>query len=171
MADYHKAHEPYVHAVADTLAAAGFPNGGGNADPNDPRDGFVDLDLDKLGQIDGKPIWPGQQQVAVCWQEERGWWLLTVADTASSDGRFVYHLGVATIAAPSTVVAAVAEQAGLNIDVVDDGGRQDVDFPDHQQGDEEDPAFEAALAVYARPPAERVDLPHGDDNDECGYPF
>jgi hypothetical protein len=144
-AGYHDAHTAYLTAVADALSDAGFPNDGGCADPNDPRDGFVDLDLERLGTIDGKPIWTAQQ-VAVCWQEERGWWLLTVADTTSSNGRYVYPLGVATIASPSTVAAAVAEQAGLNVDVAD-CGHPDVDFPAHEF-DDDDVAFELALRHY-----------------------
>jgi hypothetical protein len=146
VSDYHQAHEPYIRAVAAALAAAGFPNDGGNAEPNDPRDGFVDLDLGPLRTA--VPGWKAEQ-VAVCWQEERGWWLLTVADTTSSDGRFVYDLGVATVAAPSTVVAAVAAEVGLTkVPVSCD--YPDVDFPDHVQEDEENPEFEAALAVYAK---------------------
>jgi len=149
VSDYHRAHEPYIRTVAAALAAAGFPNDGGNAEPNDPRDGFIDLDLERLRTIDGEPIWT-VQQVAVCWQEERGWWLLTVADTTSNDGRYVYGLDVATIAAPSTVVAAVAEKAGLNIEVAA-CGYPDVDSSAHEF-DEDDPEFEAALAVYAEVP-------------------
>ncbi len=143
---YHARHEAYIRAVAAALGAAGFPNDGGNAEANDPRDGFVDLDLERLGTIDGKPIWTADE-VAVCWQEERGWWLLTVADTTSSNGRFVYELGVATVASPSTVVAAVAEKADLSLDVAD-CGHPDLDFADHEFG-EENPAFEAALLHYA----------------------
>lgn len=142
---YHSAHRPYLSAVAAALAAAGFPNDGGNAEPNDPRDGFIDLDLTRLGTIDGEPIWSAEE-VAVCWQEERGWWLLTVADTTSNRGRFVYELNVSTIASPSTVVAAVAEQAGLTIEVAADE-HPDVDFPEHVF-DDDDTAFELALCHY-----------------------
>lgn len=144
-AGYHSAHEAYLRAVAAALAAAGFPNDGGNAEANDPRDGFIGLDLERLGTIDGKPIWTAEE-VGVCWQEERGWWLLTITRSASNDGRFVYPLGVATIAAPSTVAVAVAEQAGLNIEVAADG-HPDVDFAAHEF-DDEDPAFELALRHY-----------------------
>ncbi len=82
----------------------------------------------------------------MCGQEERGWWLLTGARSNSNDGRFVYPLGVATIASPSTVAAAVAEQAGLNIDIAD-CGHPDVDFSAHQF-DDDDVAFELALRHY-----------------------
>ncbi len=43
-----------------------------------------------------------------------------------------------------TVVLEVAEQAGLALDLADDG-HPDADFPDHTFEDD-DPAFEAALA-------------------------
>jgi len=140
-AGYHSAHEAYLHAVAAALAAAGFPNDGGNAEANDPRDGFVDLDLERLGSI-----WPDDEEVAVCWQEERGWWILTITDPARSNGRFVYELGVATIASPSTVVAAVAERAGLSIDVAADE-HPDADFSEHAFEDDDVP-FELALRHY-----------------------
>ncbi len=150
---YHERHHGYMTAVAAALEAAGFVNDGGNADPNDPRDGFIDLDLDKLPRReDGDVPWPSDQQVGVCWQEERGWWILTVTDTTSSNGRYVYELDVATIAAPSTVARAVAEKAGVTVDVADDE-YPDADFPGHQFDDHQftdgvDPAFEAALDRY-----------------------
>jgi len=144
--EYHKRHAAYIDAVASALAEAGFPNDGGNVEPNDPRDGFVGLDLEQLEALHGEAIWPDDQEVAVCWQEERGWWLLTIADPTRSNGRFVYALGIATIAAPSMVAAAVAEKAGLTVEVADDG-HPDVDFPAHEF-DEEDPTFEAALLHY-----------------------
>lgn len=145
---YHSAHEPYIAAVVAALDAAGFPVDNWSAEPNDPRDGFAELDLGKQGVIDGKPVWL-HDEVAVCWQEERGWWVLTVDDPLGRDSRFVYPLGVATVASPATVVLAVAEQAGITLELAGDG-HPDVDFPGHEF-DAENLALELALRHYAEP--------------------
>lgn len=151
---YHDAHEPYLRAVADALDAADIPTAGWFAEPNDPRDGFIDLDLDRQPSIDGRPAWP-HDEVAVCWQEERGWWILAVdkldpphqnKGNWQTDQRNVYDLGVATVASPATVAAAVAEHAGLTVEIPDDG-HPDLDFPDHQF-DDDNPALELALRHY-----------------------
>ena len=44
---YHNAHEAYIGAVADCLDANGFPVADWFADPNDPRDGTIQLDLER----------------------------------------------------------------------------------------------------------------------------
>lgn len=143
---YHDAHEGYIGAVADALTAGGFPAADWHADPNDPRDGAIELDLDRQGTIDGKPIWP-HDEVWVAWTEDRGWFVLTINDPHGRDSRFVYDLGVERVASPSTVVLAVAEQAGLTVELAGDG-HPDVDFPWHVFDDDEVP-FELALRHYA----------------------
>lgn len=138
-------HEAYIGAVARALYNAGFPTADHHADDNDPRDGAIELDLTKQGAVDGKPIWP-HDEVWVGWTEDRSWFLLTIDDPHGRDSRFVYDLGVALVASPVTVAIAVGEQAGLTLNLADDG-HPDVDFPDHACEDD-DPAFEAALAHY-----------------------
>lgn len=143
---YHQAHEAYIAAVAAALEAAGFPVNWHNADANDPRDGAIDLDLERQGHIDGQPIW-SHDEVTVGWTEDRGWFLVTVNDPHGRDSRFVYDLGLCRVAAPRSVALAVAEKAGLTLELDDDGYR-DVDFSEHQFEDD-DPAFELALRHYA----------------------
>lgn len=149
---YHDAHGPYIAAVATALAAAGIAVNSHFADPNEPRDGAIDLD------VEGESVtrWP-YTEVAVCWQEERGWWLLTVDKFDKpkwtgkggwqTDSRHVYDLGVATIASPASVVQAVAEQAGITLEIEDDG-HPDANFPSHES-EEDDVPFELALRHYA----------------------
>lgn len=152
---YHKAHEAYMAAVAAALNAAGFTNTGGYAEANDPRDGFIELDLEQQGTIDGRPIWR-HDEVGVCWQEERGWWVLTVdkfdepvwtgEGGYQTDQRHVYELDVATVASPVSVVLAVAEKAGLTLEL-DDDGHPDAHFPEHEF-DTENVPLELALRHY-----------------------
>ena len=138
-------HEAYIDAVARAFDAAGFPTADCHADDNDPRDGWIGFDLDRQGTMDGKPIWP-YDEVGVGWSEDRGWHLLTIDDPHGRDSRFVSELDVARVASPWSVVMAVAEKAGLSLELTDDG-HPDLDFPTHTFYDE-DPAFEAALAAY-----------------------
>lgn len=143
-----QAHEPYMRAVADALNAAGFPVERWDADPNQPRDGNIALDLDRQGTIDGHPIW-SHDEVNVGWNEDRGWFLNTVDDPHGRDFRYVYDLGVERVAAPLSVALAVAEKAGLTVDLpAVGGGFPDVDFPDHWS-EEDDVPFELALRRYA----------------------
>jgi hypothetical protein len=137
--------EAYIGAVAAALTAAGLPAGDWHADDNDPRDGGIELDLTRQGTIDGNLVWP-HDEVWVGWNEDRGWFLLTVDDPHGRDSRFVYDLGVARVASPVTVAIAVGEKAGLALQL-DDDGHPDADFPDHDCGDD-NPEFEAALAHY-----------------------
>lgn len=138
-------HEAYIDAVARALDAAGFKTGDCHADDNDPRDGWIGFDMDRQGTIDGGPLWP-YDEVGVGWSEDRGWHLLTIDDPHGRDSRFVSELAIARVASPVTVVLAVAEKAGLVLELADDG-HPDADFPDHTFYDD-DPAFEAALAHY-----------------------
>lgn len=153
---YHTAHQPYMAAVAAALDTAGLTTTGHYACSNDPRDGAINLDTVAIvGAV--KRVWP-HTEVAVCWQEERGWWLLTVDEFDEprwsgkggwlADVRRVHELDVATIASPVSVVRAVAEHTGITLDLADDG-HPDVDFPAHEF-DEEDVAFELALRRYAK---------------------
>ena len=144
--DYHDAHDAYIDAVAEALRAAGFRTVLWWGDANDPRDGWIEV----------SPIgaYRSQTQVGLGWQEERGWHVLTVKEDAgwnkrgghSEDARCVYPLAVATVASPETVVTTFAEMAGVKAEVPGDA-YPDLDFPEHSFEDE-DPAFEAALAAY-----------------------
>lgn len=138
--DYHDAHGPYIGAVASALTAAGLGATERYADPNDPRDGTI--------QITPAGILSGHTEVWVCWQEERGWWVLTEDERSGGREPFkgVTELRIATVASPETVTNAVIELSGLDVTAPGDS-YADADFPVHEF-DEDDPAFEAALAAY-----------------------
>lgn len=152
---YHDAHRSYLAAVAAALDATGIPTADWYADPNDPRDGGIQLDLPRAASPRPWTRLLAYDEVWVGWQEERGWTLLTITKydeprfnkgNWDTDSRFVYDLGVATVASPATVVLAVAEQAGLTWELPDDG-HPDVDFPE-REFETEDVAFELALRHY-----------------------
>jgi hypothetical protein len=142
-AGYHRAHEAYIDTVAAALEAAGFVTDVVGADPNDPRDGWIGFDMDAQPKLaDGGPVWL-YDEAGAGWSEDRGWHLLLIDQP---DSRFVDELGIARVASPETVVRAVAEKAGLTVDVP--ACRfSDADFPEHTFEDDDVP-FEQALAVY-----------------------
>jgi hypothetical protein len=142
-AGYHDAHGPYIDAVALALEAAGFHTDDCFADANDPRDGWIGFDMGRQGTIDGRPLWQ-YEEVGVGWSENRGWHLL-LAD--GRDSRNVQELAVGRVAAPVSVVLAVAEQAGLTLELPDDG-HPDGDFSEHTF-EVDDIPFELALRHYA----------------------
>lgn len=142
---YHRAHEAYIQAVHDAFAAADVPVRDWHADPNDPRDGAIEFDVTWVWDDAGRPAW-SHDEVWAGWSEDRGWHLLTVDDPHGRDSRFVYELHIGRVPSPETVVNAVAEKAGVSVQVPA-GQFEDVDFPDHTF-ENEDPAFEHALAVY-----------------------
>lgn len=144
-AGYHKAHEPYMWAVAKALQTAGLDIDGWSAEPNDPRDGYIGFRVAAFHDPEHSPIWLNDE-VNVAWSEDRGWSVVTVADSSSSNGRFVYDLLIARVASPETVVNAVAEQVGERVTAPGDAF-PDLDFPEHTFEDD-DLAFELALAHY-----------------------
>lgn len=157
---YHQAHEPYIAAVAAALDAAELPTKDSYADPNDPRDGAIQLDLTRAAHPRPWVRLLAYDEVWVGWQEERGWTLLTITEydeprfnkgNWDTDSRNVYDLNCTRVASPVSVVLAVAEWAGVTLDLPDDG-HPDVDFPDHSFEDD-NVAFEMALRHYAGPEA------------------
>ncbi len=142
---YHQAHEAYLSTVAQAIAAAGYPVNDWSAEPNDPRDGFISLNVNVLSESSTLPIWTNEE-VNVAWTEDRGWCLVTVTESHRSNGRFVYDLEVPRVASPSEVALAVAEQVGEDVTVPSDG-YPDADFPEHTFEDDDVP-FEQALARY-----------------------
>lgn len=146
---YHRAHEGYIGAVAEVVAAAGYEVYDWSAEPNDPRDGVIILDTQAMSGDDQLPIW-SNGEVNVAWSEDRGWSLVTVEESFRNDGRFVFDLPVARLASPETVANAVAAQIGEQVTVPADNF-PDADFPEHTFEDDDVP-FELALAVYRQVP-------------------
>lgn len=143
---YHDAHGPYIQAVAQALDDAGLAVADWHADPNDPRDGAIQLDMNKQGTIDGHPLWP-YDEVWVGWQEERGWHLLAINHKdGAEDSRYAHNLHLGLVPNPASVVNVVGDKAGLALRIPDDGYPYG-DFPGHTFEDD-NPEFEMALRVY-----------------------
>ncbi|WP_328476502.1 DUF6292 family protein [Actinoplanes sp. NBC_00393] len=131
-------HAAYLRAVAAALEAAGIPVADCRADDRAPRDGWIPFDLVRQVRLHGRPVWD-HDQAGLGWDEHRGWHLLTVSGRGV---RTEKDLEVAAVAAPGTVVSAVARLAGL---AVPDAAEPHPDL-DPAPG----PAFEAALQRYAQ---------------------
>lgn len=129
--NYHEAHRPYMEAVARAMDAAGIQTGNVEAEPNDPRNGWIELSSETAqGAF-------GAETAAVFWTEEQGWGIgWGDADHALLD----YHsaLPVGLLATPAEVVK-VTRAALATVPGPDRGGyfRSFMD---------EDDGFEARLA-------------------------
>lgn len=136
---YHDAHEPYIRAVAAALTAAGFEVLDWHADPNDPRDGAIQIR--PVGDLDHDEVWIG-------WSEERAWSILRIDEQEHREpNRWVTDLNVGIVYSPWFVAGEVAEAAGLDFTLPDDG-HPDVDFSGHTF-DEDNIPLELALRHYA----------------------
>lgn len=137
---WHQAHEPYIGAVVYALDAAKLTTGDWFADANDPRDGAIELNVDMLQtQAD---------EVHLCWQEERGWWLIKEYERDRGENqKIVVELDCSTIADPASVLTSVREHFGIPPTLTAPDDHPDVDFPGHQF-DDGDVAFELALRRY-----------------------
>lgn len=144
---YHSAHEAYIGAVAEALTTEGFHVDDWSAEPNDPRDGYISLHvaMNRETHLDN-PIW-SNDEVNVAWNEDRGWCLVTVKDSHSSNGRYVFDLVIGRVASPANVASEVAEKIGDGVSGTNDD-HPDLDFPEHSFEDD-DVAFELALRHYA----------------------
>jgi hypothetical protein len=132
--DYHDAHNAYIEACADAIRAAGYHVINAWGDPNDPRDGCIEI------TPTGK--YAGYDELFLAWNEERGWNLVT---GNGRDNRNAHDMGLALVASPSSVAREFAEMSGAIVLPAHDD-HPDLDF-DHEF-ETDDPAFEAALAHY-----------------------
>jgi hypothetical protein len=130
MSDHHRAHGPYLAAVADALHDHGVSVDECEVEPNDPRDGWIVL---------GKSATPlfGDREVVLAWTEERGWYRGvrdergTLTDVRSAD--------LDVVPAPELVVSwARAVVTGTDL-------RSDLGYYRHA-GDADD--FEDELHTY-----------------------
>lgn len=139
---YHAAHEPYLAAVADAFEAAGVEVITWFADANDPRDGAI--------QIDPEAVDSGADEVWVCWQEERRWYILTEHERpgAREPVKVIEECICDTVASPETVVRATLEHFKVSTDAVHGDDHPDVDFHGHEF-DTDNVALELALRRYA----------------------
>jgi hypothetical protein len=117
-------HHGYLRAVAAALESGGVPvadwradggapaadwRAGGGVPAGLPRDGWIAFDLSRQLRIHGRLVWDCDQAGAA-WAEDRGWSVIRVGF-----GRTEEKLDIATVAAPGSVLRAVARQAGLTL--------------------------------------------------------
>jgi hypothetical protein len=130
-------HWGYLRAVAAALEAAGLPVADWRADPGTPRDGWIPFDRTRPSVV----TWE-HDQAGLTWSEAGGWSLLLIN---SPGRRTVTPLPVPLLAAPSSVVRAVAAWAGLT---GPPGSAPSPDATDFD-GPRGTPEFEQALSRYA----------------------
>lgn len=140
---YHDAHAAYLDAVADALRGAGFEPTDWWADPNDPRDGWIEI----------RPVgvYADFDEVGLGWSEDRGWHVLAVDKRRAGmreDARYVFDVTPSRIPSPQTVVAEFAAMAGVEVEVPADD-HPDADFL-HHTFEDDDIEFEQALAHYQK---------------------
>lgn len=139
-AGYHQSHEPYLRAVADAFERAGCEVITWYANGNDPRDGAVQIDPTAVNS-DADEVW-------VCWQEERRWYILTEHERPGQESvKVVEECICDTVASPETVVRATLEHFKVPTEAVPADGYPDVDFHGHEF-DTDNVALELALRRY-----------------------
>ncbi|TWG12139.1 DUF6292 family protein [Actinoplanes teichomyceticus] len=134
------AHWCYLRAVAEAFEAAGMPVADWRADPGPPRDGWIPFDRSRASIV----VWD-HDQAGLGWSEIAGWYLLLI----NSPGRRVtIPLPVPLVAAPPTVIAAVAVRVGPAPSAIrSPGSSGHRDLPDADAGPGT-PELERALSRY-----------------------
>ncbi|WP_203826716.1 DUF6292 family protein [Actinoplanes palleronii] len=128
-------HWGYLRAVAEALEAAGLPVADWRADPGVPRDGWIPFDRGRPSVV----TWE-HDQAGLSWSEVDGWSLLLINTPGR---RTAVRLPVPLVAAPFSLVQAVAAQAGHFLQPGDSPTSMDFDGPPGT------PEFEHALSRYA----------------------
>jgi hypothetical protein len=95
---YHTAHGPYIAAVARELQRAGVEVEDWFDNPDEPRDGAIELTV---------PM-PGYEQTHVAWREDQGWYYMPSSD-AQALADYTVDLPVGHLAEPYDVAAAVCK--------------------------------------------------------------
>ncbi|MFJ7203258.1 DUF6292 family protein [Streptomyces sp. NPDC098789] len=135
--DYHDAHSPYLAAVVAALALAGITVSDWTAEPDDPRTGILALDPAST------PVYPGDD-VALVWDEARGWSLVWGPDGHTSGYDFSHALASNVLPSPAEITTAVRE--GLTAPL-----RGDVTFSGYYRDpNTDDDGFEDLLRAYTR---------------------
>jgi len=137
-------HKAYIAAVVAAFEAAKLTVLNWHADDYDPRGGAIQLDPDQLNV--------GHEETWVAWREDRGWFVTTEDERGGGQdpARYVYDLDCVNLCNPVGVVREVcvffAVAPGDWMSAEDNFPAVSI-RPHHWEDD--DPEFEAALAVYA----------------------
>jgi hypothetical protein len=130
----HTAHRPYIEAVANALQAADIATTDHSAEPDDPRNGFIELDRSATAAV------YGEQYARLIWDEESGWLLGWGGEDGRSDS--IAPLLADVLPTPPDVVAAVQAALAVKPETVHGRPGQYREFEDEHDG------FEERLAVY-----------------------
>lgn len=95
---YHRAHEPYITAVAHELQRCGVEVEEWWANPDEPRDGAIELTM---------PL-PRYDETHVAWREDLGWYFIVSSDRGSALGDTI-DLPVGHLDKPFEVAVAVCK--------------------------------------------------------------
>lgn len=143
---YHTAHKPYIAAVAHELERAGVAVEDWWADPDEPRDGAIELAV---------PM-PGYEQTHVAWREDQGWYYMPGSD-AQALADYTVELEVGHLAGPFEVAAAVCKALARPFTVDRPEWRPPADYnPDAVEPEawwDASPDLERALTCYTTYPS------------------
>lgn len=153
---YHRAHEPYVTAVAHELQRCGVEVEEWFANPDEPRDGAIELSV---------PL-PGYEETHIAWREDLGWYYIVSADRSEALGDSV-DLPVGHLDEPFEVAAAVCKVLDHPVTVDTPDWRPPADYnPDAVQPEawwDASPDLERALTCYTTYPGWNTGRASGGD--------
>jgi hypothetical protein len=142
---YHRAHEPYITAVAHELQRCGVEVQEWWANPDEPRDGAIELAV---------PIRP-YEETHFAWREDLGWYDIRTK-TSGTLGDVTVDLPVGHLAVPFEVATAICEVLGHPVTVDKPDWRPPADYNPDAVGPEAwwdaSPDLERALTCYTTYP-------------------
>jgi hypothetical protein len=143
---YHRAHEPYIAAVAHELERLGVDVEEWFANPDEPRDGAIELAV---------PL-PGYEQTHIAWREDMGWYYMPSKDNSSALADYTVDLPVGHLAEPFDVAAAYCKVIDHPVTVDKPEWRPPADYKPEAVGPEAwwdaSPDLERALTCYTTYP-------------------
>jgi hypothetical protein len=141
----HEAHDPYITAVAHELQRAGVEVLEWFANPDDPRNGAIEL---------ADPM-PGYEQTHIAWREDMGWYYMPSSDSSSAHADRTIELEVGFLDEPHEVAAAACKALDRPFTTERPDWRPPADYnPDAvaPEGWDASPDFERALTCYTTYP-------------------
>lgn len=97
--DYHSAHEPYIAAVARELHRGGIACRGFWANPDEPRNGSIELVVPMTGYA----------ETHIAWREDLGWYYMPSSEYGSAHADYTVDLPVGYLDEPHDVAVAVGQ--------------------------------------------------------------
>lgn len=143
---YHRAHEPYIAAVAYELNRAGIKYQDFYANPDEPRDGAIELT---------QPL-PGYEETHIAWREDHGWYYIPTSDRSNALGDYTVDLPVGHLAVPHEVAVAVGEALNRPVSTLAPDWKPPADYNAEAVASDDwfdaSPDLERALTCYTSYP-------------------